>query len=110
MTNMYESIVWVSWAAILFAIIFYFIYKSVMIPMAAAIVASFAVLIVETFPTVLNPAISPLVPVLRSNLWLTVHVLTITLSYGAFALAWGIGHVVVYRVSGVGGARGVGDG
>jgi len=43
----------------------------------------------------LNPSISPLVPVLRSNLWLTVHVLTITLSYGAFFLAWALGHVVV---------------
>ncbi|MBI4115500.1 MAG: cytochrome c biogenesis protein CcsA, partial [Candidatus Omnitrophica bacterium] len=31
-------------------------------------------------------------PVLRSNYWLTIHVLTITLSYGAFLLAWGLGH------------------
>jgi ABC-type transport system involved in cytochrome c biogenesis permease subunit len=30
--------------------------------------------------------------VLRNNYWLTVHVLTITLSYAAFALAWGLAH------------------
>jgi cytochrome c biogenesis factor len=30
-------------------------------------------------------------------MWLSIHVLTITLSYGAFALAWGMGHVVVMR-------------
>src|SRR5690606_11379077 len=37
----------------------------------------------------------PLVPVLRSNFWLTVHVLTITLSYGAFTLALGIANIAL---------------
>jgi ABC-type transport system involved in cytochrome c biogenesis permease subunit len=35
------------------------------------------------------------VPVLADNFWLTTHVLTITLSYGAFALALGVGHIVL---------------
>jgi len=33
---------------------------------------------------------------LRSNLWLTVHVLTITISYSAFAVAFGLGVVTVF--------------
>lgn len=33
----------------------------------------------------------PLMPVLRSNFWLTIHVLTIVSSYGAGLLAWGLG-------------------
>jgi len=37
-------------------------------------------------------------PVLRDNFWLTTHVLTITLSYGAFALALGIGHITLGTV------------
>ena len=41
--------------------------------------------------------IDPLVPVLRNNYWLTIHVLTITLSYAAFALAMGFGHIVLFR-------------
>ena len=41
----------------------------------------------------LDEGISPLVPVLRSNFWLTIHVPTIVASYGAFALAWVLGHV-----------------
>lgn len=96
-TNMYESIVWVSWAAILFALILFAFYRAPLIPITAAIVGALAQLVADSFPAVLKPEISPLVPVLRSNLWLTVHVLTITLSYGAFALAWGLGHVVIFK-------------
>jgi len=39
--------------------------------------------------------ISPLMPVLRDNFWLTLHVLTITASYGAGALAWGLGNIAL---------------
>jgi ABC-type transport system involved in cytochrome c biogenesis permease subunit len=45
----------------------------------------------------MDPTIRPLVPVLRSNYWLTIHVLTITLSYGAFMLAMGISNVALFR-------------
>jgi ABC-type transport system involved in cytochrome c biogenesis permease subunit len=50
-------------------------------------------ILADSVPSILNPTIAPLVPVLRNNYWLTVHVLTITLSYAAFALALGVGHV-----------------
>ena len=43
----------------------------------------------DAAPAILDPGIHPLVPVLRSNYWLTIHVLTITLGYAAFALALG---------------------
>ena len=46
----------------------------------------------------LDRSINPLVPVLRDNFWLTTHVLTITLSYAAFALALGIGHLALGKV------------
>jgi ABC-type transport system involved in cytochrome c biogenesis permease subunit len=39
----------------------------------------------------LDKGINPLMPVLRDNFWLTIHVLTITASYGAGFLAWGLG-------------------
>lgn len=94
-TNMYESMIWVSWAAVFFSMILFAVYRAFLIPFTSALVASFALIVAETFPAMLDPAISPLVPVLRSNLWLSIHVLTITMSYGAFALAWGLGHAVV---------------
>ncbi len=94
-TNMYESMIWVSWAVVFFSMILFVVYRAFLIPFTSALVASFALIVAETFPVMLDPTISPLVPVLRSNLWLTIHVLTITMSYGAFALAWGLGHAVI---------------
>ena len=39
--------------------------------------------------------INPLMPVLRDNFWLTLHVLSITASYGAGFLAWGLGIIAM---------------
>jgi len=95
-TNMYESIIWVSWGTVLFSIIFWFFYRSSLLPTISSVVAVLGLLVAESFPTLLDPSISPLVPVLRSNYWLTIHVLTITLGYGAFALNWGASHALIY--------------
>ena len=46
-------------------------------------------------PIAMPSSIDPLVPVLRDNFWLTIHVLTITLGYAAFALAMGFGHILL---------------
>lgn len=46
-------------------------------------------------PEVLDPEIGSIAAVLRNNYWLTIHVLTIVTSYGAGALAWGIGNVAL---------------
>src|SRR5262249_22319523 len=49
----------------------------------------------------LDPSIKSLQPVLRSNLWLTIHVLTEVSSYAAFGLAWmlGLGTTLVYLMA-----------
>ena len=98
-TNMYESIIWVSWGTALFSTIFWFFYRSPLLPAIAAAVAVIGLLVGESFPTLLDPSISPLVPVLRSNFWLTIHVLTITLGYGAFALNWGASHALTFALA-----------
>jgi ABC-type transport system involved in cytochrome c biogenesis permease subunit len=46
---------------------------------------------------VLDPSIHPLVPVLRNNFWLTIHVLTVTISYAAFLVAMAIGNVGLFQ-------------
>lgn len=94
-TNMYESVIWVSWGCVLFAIIIWAVYKNALIPAAASVFAVLGLVLADTVPTVLDPSIQPLEPVLRSNFWLTVHVLTITLSYAAFALSLCLGNVVL---------------
>ena len=96
-SNMYESVIWVSWAVAFFSLVLFAFFRSSVILMISGLVASFALMIAQSFPALLDPAITPLVPVLRSNWWLTIHVLTITLSYGAFALGWGLGHGVLFR-------------
>jgi len=60
----------------------------------AAGVAFFASLVAYYAP-VFDKNINPLMPVLRDNFWLTMHVLTITASYGAGALAWGLGNLAL---------------
>lgn len=97
-TNMYESVLWVAFGVILFALIFEAIYRSRYFLLGAIPVAVASLILADTQPVALNPAINPLVPVLRDNFWLTTHVLTITLSYAAFALALGIGHIVLGKV------------
>lgn len=92
-TNMYETVIWVSFGVVLFAMIFEAIYRARYYGVAAAGIAVLLLVLADSVPSILDPAIHPLVPVLRSNYWLTIHVLTITLSYAAFFLALGVGNV-----------------
>ena len=96
-TNMYESIIWVSFAVSFFGMIFFTRYRAPLYLLAALPVTLVALLLVHQMPIAMPSSIEPLVPVLRDNFWLTVHVLTITLSYAAFALAMGFGHILLWR-------------
>jgi|SoiMetStandDraft_5_1073268.scaffolds.fasta_scaffold00900_6 ABC-type transport system involved in cytochrome c biogenesis permease subunit len=91
-TNMYESVIWVAWGAMLFALIFEAVYRVRFFAACASGVAVISLILADNVP-ILDGAIDPLVPVLRDNMWLTIHVLTITLSYAAFFLAMAIAHV-----------------
>jgi cytochrome c-type biogenesis protein CcsB len=96
-TNMYESIIWVSFAVSFFGMIFFTRYRTPVYLLAALPVTLVALLLVHQMPIAMPSSIDPLVPVLRDNFWLTIHVLTITLSYAAFALAMGFGHILLWR-------------
>jgi cytochrome c-type biogenesis protein CcsB len=96
-TNMYESIIWVSFAVSFFGMIFFLRYRALVYLLAALPVSLVALLLVHQMPIAMPSSIDPLVPVLRDNFWLTIHVLTITLSYAAFALAMGFGHILLWR-------------
>lgn len=97
-SNMYESVIWVSWGVLIFAMTFEAIYKRRFILMAGSIVGTLCLIIADLAPTVLDASIQPLQPVLRSNYWLTIHVLTITLSYSAFFLAWGLANIALFYI------------
>lgn len=97
-TNMYESVLWVAFGTILFALIFEAIHRCRYFLLGAVPVAVVALILADTQPVILDRSIHPLVPVLADNFWLTTHVLTITLSYAAFALALGVGHIALGKV------------
>lgn len=94
-TNMYESVVWVSFGIAAVALLFELLSKARYYLLAAAPLAATCLVLADSLPAVLDPSISPLVPVLRDNFWLSVHVPTITLSYASFALALGLGHLIL---------------
>lgn len=97
-TNMYETVIWISFGTMFFALIFEAIYRCRYFLQAATPVAVVALILADSQPMILDPSIHPLVPVLRNNFWLTIHVLTITLSYAAFALALGVAHIILGKI------------
>jgi cytochrome c-type biogenesis protein CcsB len=96
-SNMYESVIWVSFGTMLFAWILYSTRRARVLVTVSSLVAAIMLIVADSAPAVMDPSIQPLVPVLRSNLWLTVHVLTITLGYAAFALTLGLGNVTLFH-------------
>jgi ABC-type transport system involved in cytochrome c biogenesis permease subunit len=97
-SNMYESIIWVAFGAVLFALIFEAIHRGRYFLLGATFVAVLPLLLADMQPLALNPSLQPLVPVLQSNFWLSTHVLVITLSYAAFLLALGVGHIALGKI------------
>jgi cytochrome c-type biogenesis protein CcsB len=91
-TNMYESVVFVSWGAVLFALAFEAAYRVRYFAACASGLSVLLLILADSIP-ILDGSIEPLVPVLRDNMWLTVHVLTITLGYAAFFLGVALGHL-----------------
>jgi ABC-type transport system involved in cytochrome c biogenesis permease subunit len=99
-TNMYETVVWVAMVAAVLSFIFEMIYRRTYFALAGSAVALLGTITAANVP-LLDPAIKSLQPVLRSNLWLTIHVLTEVSSYAAFGLAWALGLIttLVYLTS-----------
>ncbi len=100
-SNMYETVIWASWGAILFSIILEMAYKFRVLLLGGALVGLCALVVADMAPAILDPSIQPLEAVLRSNYWLIIHVMTITISYAAFMLAFGLGDLgILFHVLG----------
>lgn len=92
-TNMYETVVYVGAGVAILGLIFASLERRTIFLTAAAAIATLTLILADSAPLILDPGLRPLEPVLRSNFWLVTHVLTITLSYAALALALGLGNV-----------------
>jgi ABC-type transport system involved in cytochrome c biogenesis permease subunit len=96
-TNMYGTMLWVSFGVGLFSLILFYLYQNRMLTGLLWMGSGLVLLIAESMPLILSPDMDPIVAVLRSNLWLTIHVLTITISYAAFTITMLIGNVSIIR-------------
>jgi cytochrome c-type biogenesis protein CcsB len=93
-SNMYESLVFMGAGAIALGIVPEVLHRKRFLGMTAGVVGFLTLVFAENLP--IDSSISPLVPVLANTYWLSVHVMTIMLSYSAFALAMALGHVALY--------------
>ncbi len=94
-SNLFESMVFIAWTMIFFTGLFYiFNRKEQYLLIIAGVLGGLSMF--YALDSTIDISINPLVPVLRSY-WLNIHVTIITASYGAFALAAGLGHVYLFR-------------
>ncbi len=96
-TNMYTTMLWVAFGVTLFSIGLYALYKNQTMVGLLLFGSSLVLLLTENFPLILSPDMDPIVAVLRSNYWLTLHVLTVTISYAAFTICMLIGNFALIK-------------
>lgn len=84
--NMYESLVFATGGMVVIAIVLERIYKNPLVGLAGALLGFIFMVIANKMP-LHQSRINPLMPALQSS-WLTYHVITIMLSYSAFALSF----------------------
>ena len=96
-TNMYTTMLWVAFGVALFSMFLLALYKNQTLVGLLVLGSSLVLLLTENFPLILSPDMDPIVAVLRSNYWLTLHVLTITISYAAFTICMLIGNYALLR-------------
>lgn len=87
LSNMYESLVFFSWAIAILYIFVELKYKENIIGIFATPLVFLVIAYASLSPDI-NSKISPLIPALKSN-WLIAHVVTCFLGYAGFALAFG---------------------
>lgn len=96
-TNMYETVLFSGTGALLLGLVLgHFKKEKTFVYMGLCY--NFCTLMMINFAHgMLSPVISPLVPVLRDNFWLSTHVTTIILSYGALALSWILANTLLIK-------------
>lgn len=90
-SNMFETVIYVPWIAILAGISFYTYTKNSLLLIASSVSALVLLVILEV--TNLSRQLEQPQAVLDSQYWLTVHVMLIVGSYGVFFLSAILGHI-----------------
>src|SRR5690606_28574960 len=96
-TNMYETVLFSGWAALLLGLIIGHMKKEKAFVYVGLAYNVMTMMMMNFATGMLSASISPLVPVLRDNFWLSTHVSTIIISYGALAMSWVLANTVLIK-------------
>jgi len=90
-SNMYESLLLLSWGTCAFAILSMFLFRQRIVPLTASALGALALCLADVLP--INSYIRPIAPVLLDTVWMGIHVPIIMVSYSVLALGVLIAHV-----------------
>ncbi len=96
-TNMYETVMFSGFGALILSCIITFVRKETVFVLAGLGYNILCLMMMKFAHGMLDEGISPLVPVLRDNFWLSTHVTTVILSYAALALSWILANSLLIR-------------
>lgn len=96
-TNMYETVMFSGFGGLIISIVIYFMRKDILFILAGLACNVLTLFMMKFANGMLDEGISPLVPVLRDNFWLSTHVTTVILSYAALALSWLLANSLLIR-------------
>ena len=102
-SNMFESLLFLSWGMGAFAIVSMLIFRQRLVPLTAAFMGAVSLMLADLLP--MDPFVRPSVPVLMDTIWMSIHVPVIMVSYSVLALGVLIAHVQLGVMAAVPGAR-----
>lgn len=103
LSNMYESLVFFAWTIGVIYLVIEQTYKNRTIGAFATPLAFMAIAYASLSPNI-NNQIQPLIPALKSN-WLIAHVITCFIGYAAFAIAFGVSIIYLFKQRKTGGKQ-----
>ncbi|GAB4251960.1 c-type cytochrome biogenesis protein CcsB [Deferrisoma sp.] len=98
LSNMYESKVFFAWCIMGLYLVFEWRLRTRALGAFVAPLGALAIAVVSLNPKI-SSEIQPLVPALQSN-WLTAHVVTCFIGYGAFAISFAVSVLYLFRGDG----------
>ncbi len=97
-TNMYETVMFSGFGALVISLGILYIRRDKVFLLAGFGYNILCLFMMMFANNMLSSSISPLVPVLRDNFWLSTHVTTIILSYAALALSWMVANITIFKM------------
>jgi cytochrome c-type biogenesis protein CcsB len=96
-TNMYETVMFSCFGALIISCIIFALRKEILFVLTGLAINVLGLMMMKFANGMLDEGISPLVPVLRDNFWLSTHVTTVILSYAALSLSWLLANSLLIR-------------